>query len=68
MLVGLITGGIYTPMNIKVTCAQAGRASISPTSPTIDVGANPTAEQVRTAISRAAELSLRDGVAVYIEY
>jgi hypothetical protein len=68
MLVGFITAGIYTPMSIKVTCAQAGRASISPTSPTIDVGANPTAEQVRDAISRAAALSLRDGVAVYIEY
>ncbi|HVH68116.1 MAG TPA: hypothetical protein VM716_09635, partial [Gemmatimonadales bacterium] len=64
----LITLGIYTPMNIKVTCAESGRASISPTEPKIDVGANATPEEIRNAIARAAELSLRDGVPVYIEY
>ena len=34
--VGLLTGGIYTPMAIKVTCAQSGRASLSPTAPAIE--------------------------------
>ena len=68
MLVGALTGGIYSPMSIKVTCAQAGRAFLSPTGPTIDVGANATPEQVRDAISRAANLSLRTGEPVYIEY
>lgn len=67
-LVAWLTLYIYTPMSIKVTCAEARRASISPTEPRIDVGANPTAEQVKDAISRAAELSLRDGVPVYIEF
>jgi len=51
-----------------VTCAESRRASVSPTAPRIDVGTNPTAEQVKDAISRAAALSLRDGVPVYIEY
>jgi hypothetical protein len=32
------------------------------------VRANPTMDQVKNAISRAAERSLRDGVPVYIEY
>lgn len=68
MLVGFITGGIYTPMSIKVTCASAGRASISPTTPTIDVGANATPEQMRDAIDRAAGLSLRAGGPVYVVY
>jgi len=68
MLVGLITLGIYTPMNIKVTCAQAGRASLSPTAPTIEVGANATAEQIRDGINRAAEISLRTGKPVYVEF
>jgi hypothetical protein len=68
MLVGLITLGIYTPMNIKVTCAEGGRASISPAEPKIDLGVNATPDQMRNAIGRAAELSLRDGVPVYIEY
>ena len=67
-LVAWLTVYIYTPMSIKVTCAEARRASISPTAPRIDVGANPTTEQVKDAISRAAALSLRDGVPVYIEY
>ena len=67
-LVAWLTAYIYTPMSIKVTCAESRRASVSPTAPRIDVGANPTAEQVKDAISRAATLSLRDGVPVYIEY
>lgn len=68
MLVGAITAGIFTPMDIKVTCAQAGRASLTPATPTIDVGVSATPEQIRDAISRAAKLSLRTGEAVYIEY
>jgi Bor protein len=68
MLVGFITFGIYTPMNIKVTCAQAGRASLSPAAPTIGLGANPTPAQIREAIGRAAELSLHERVPVYLEY
>ena len=67
-LVAFLTLDIFTPMSIKVTCAEAGRASISPTAPTIDVGANATAEQIRYAISRAAGLSLRTGEPVYVEY
>ncbi len=68
LLVGGLTGGIYTPMSIKVTCAQAGRASASPTPPTITVGVNATTEQIRSAINRAANLSLRTGEPVDIEY
>lgn len=67
-LVAWLTVYIYTPMSIKVTSAESRRASASPTAPTIDVGANPTAEQLKDAISRAAAISLRDGVPVYIEY
>ncbi|HEY6159199.1 MAG TPA: Bor family protein [Gemmatimonadales bacterium] len=66
MLVGALTGGIYTPMAIKVTCAQGGRASLSPSAPTIAVGANATSQAIRNAFDRAAELSLRDGIPVYV--
>lgn len=68
MLVGAITAGIYTPMAIKVTCAESGRASRAATGPAIDLGANPTSEQVRDAIARAAEQSLEDGRPVFVEY
>ncbi len=67
-LVDALTLGIYTPMAIKVTCAQSDHASVSPTAPTIDVGPHATAEQIGNAIGRAAELSQRAGVPVYIEY
>ena len=68
-LVTVLTLYIYSPMAIKVTCAQAGRASISPSAPTIDVGANPTPEQMRDAINRAAKASsLRHGAPAYILY
>src|SRR5438094_7695421 len=67
-LVAWLTGYIYTPMSIKVTCAESRRASVSPTAPRIDVGASPTAEQIKDAIDRAAALSFHDGVPVYIEY
>ena len=67
-LVAWLTVYIYTPMSIEVTCAETGRASLSPTAPVINVGANATAEQIHDAIDRAAELSLRTGEPVYIEY
>ncbi len=38
MLVGFITLGIFTPMDIRVTCAQGGRSSLEPGSPEIRVG------------------------------
>ena len=67
-LVAWLTGYIYTPMSITVTCAESRRASVSPTDPRIDVVANPTADQIKDAIDRAAALSFHDGVPVYIEY
>ena len=67
-LVAWLTVYIYTPMSIKVTCAESGRASIPSSAPTIDAGANATPEQIRDAIARAAERSLRDGGPVYVEY
>src|SRR2546430_17728830 len=53
-LVAWLTAYIYTPMTIKVTCAQSRRASVSPTAPRIDVGTNPTAEQVKDGIRPSA--------------
>ena len=66
LLVAAITFSIYTPMNIKVTCAEAGRGSLVPQAPTIDVGANATPEQWQDALTRAAEMSLQRGEPVYV--
>jgi hypothetical protein len=48
MLVGSLTLGIYTPMSIKVTCAQSARASVD--------GAAP--RDVRDAAAAAAEVAV----------
>lgn len=68
MLVSGLTGGIFSPMSVKATCAQTGRASLSPAAPTVELGANATPEQIRDGIKRAAALSLRTGEPVYVAY
>ena len=42
-LVGIITLGIYTPMQIKVTCAAAGSASDDPTAQHVVAGGSSSA-------------------------
>lgn len=53
-LVGVLTLGIYTPMHIRVTCAQAG-ASTPGTS--VMVPAQADEQAIRAAFGRAAELA-----------
>ncbi len=65
-LVGAITFGIYTPMSIKVTCAQGGRAAIPSGAQAIQVGVEATTQQVQDAWNRAATLALVSGVPVYV--
>jgi hypothetical protein len=67
-LVALLTLDIYTPMNIKVTCAEAGRSAIPPGAPRIDVGHTATPTEVREAFGQAATQASRTGAAVYIEF
>jgi hypothetical protein len=64
-LVGFLTLGIYTPMNIRVTCAQAGAAS-SGASLTIPSSAG--GEEVRAAFGDAAELVARTEAAVTVRF
>lgn len=62
MLVGAITWGIFTPMDIKVTCAGAGGdndASLA----TVRVDGNP-----RAALLQAIQLSRTTGKAVYAAF
>lgn len=65
-LVGAITGGIYTPMSIKVTCAQGGRASIPSGAATILVGAEDSPEVLQAALEQAVRLSVEKGIPVYL--
>ena len=59
LLVGSFTGGILTPMTIKVTCATSGRSE----GPTIRSAGNPM-----KAISEAVEQSRASGGPVFVQF
>src|SRR6266581_4579730 len=67
-LVSALTGGIYSPMAIKVTCAQSGHASAEPGASEIDVPPSATPDERKTAVQRAAELSLETGSPVFLRF
>jgi Bor protein len=66
-LVGFITLGIYTPMQITVTCAAAGSASRNPTSEHVRAkGTSPTARQ--QAFKKAVAQAVATRKSVYLEF
>ena len=67
-LVGIITLGIYTPMNIKVTCAAAGMGMLEGRSPDIVIGQNASEDEVQHAFAKAVERAVESGKPVYVEY
>jgi hypothetical protein len=66
-LVGILTLGIYTPMEIKVRCAVPGEedqdAAIELQMPEHDA-----AEDVQETFRRAVDLSLKEGRDVYVQF
>jgi hypothetical protein len=62
MLVGFLTGGIYTPMDIRVTCAQGGKAM------GFVVPASAGADQQVAVLTAAAERSAADNAPVYVGF
>lgn len=64
-LVGFITFGIYTPMSITVTCAEAGMTDAAPAIDFV-VPEGAGAEEIRTALALAAEDALREGRPTYV--
>ena len=67
MLVGFLTGGIYTPMSIKVTCATRGSASLdTPSAPVVRVTGN-TEQAWTAAYAEAVRLSSKMKIAVFVE-
>jgi len=67
MLVAFLTLDIYTPMSIKVTCAQ-GHASVPSSATEIYVDRSGTPEQTQRAFDAAALKSLQTSVPVYVEF
>lgn len=67
-LVGLITFGIYTPMEIKVTCASRSSALLQSGNTDIVLNKEATDEEIVNEFMRAADIAVSTGKPVYIEY
>lgn len=67
-LVGFLTLGIYTPMEITVTCAAGGGADLPIAPADIVVSANATPEEVEAAFMKAADIAVSEDRPVYVEY
>lgn len=67
-VVGTLTFGIYTPMEIKVTCASGGGADLPMAPADIVVAADASPEEVQRAFMKAAEMAVHEGRPVYVEY
>jgi Bor protein len=66
-LVGLVTLGIYTPMQIRVTCAAGGSASVDSTAlRVVAKGTSPAARQ--EALANAVTQAAATKKAVYLEF
>lgn len=64
-LVGFLTLGIYTPMHIRVTCAQATGAS---TGAMLRVPAGAEGDEVRAAFGGAADLAAAERAVVLVRF
>jgi len=67
-LVGVLTLGIYTPMEIKVTCAAKTTAMIHGQGPDFVLPEGSTIEETQRLYMRAAELAVESNRTVYIGY
>jgi hypothetical protein len=66
-VVGIITIGIYTPMDIKVTCAAAG-AMGEAVRPDLVLPEDATPGEFQMAFAKAADLAVSSGRAVHVRY
>jgi hypothetical protein len=68
-LVGIVTIGIVTPMQITVTCAASNKMGLVPTgAETLAVKANASPAEVNAAVHTAIELSLAQSAPIYLTH
>ncbi len=67
-LVGAVTFGIYTPMEIKVTCASAGGADLPLAPADICLGSTASPDEIRQAFMKAADIAVAEDRPVLVEY
>ena len=67
-LVGAATFGIYTPMTIRVTCAQPDAASLNDSSSVVAVDPFADYSTTMSAFSQASELTIRNQSPSYVVF
>ena len=65
-VVSAITWGIYTPMQIVVTCAEESHANLTTPEAEIQVGYNASPEDVQDAFTKAAKKAVETGKPAYV--
>lgn len=65
-LVAGITFGIYTPMQITVTCAEGAKTGYVDPAQELVLPHGATADEVRQVFSRAAERAVKSGEPVFV--
>jgi len=65
-LVSILTLGIYTPMQIVVTCAEPSKTSMRPTETDLTVSLQASTEEIQAVFSRAADQAVRTGKPVQV--
>ena len=66
-LVGALTFGIYTPMEIRVTCAGGGAGAMRDVR-MIKVGAKATGAEKQAALGKAADIAVETGAPVFVRF
>lgn len=66
-LVAILTLGIYTPMEIKVTCAARGNAD-SPEKAELSIEDGASLQEIQTAFMTAADRAVEENRAVFVQF
>jgi hypothetical protein len=66
-VVGAVTFGIFTPMDIRVTCAASG-AMLTPSGTTLKVAGTATDAEKNDAFALALTIAKESGTAVYVAF
>ena len=66
-LVGVLTLGIYTPMEIKVTCAASGGDDLSGQAD-VSIGEDASLEEVQQAFMEAADQAVEESRPVFVQF
>ena len=67
-VVSLLTFGIYTPMEIKVTCASETVGELIEESPDFVVPEGASANEVQQMFSEAAEKAMKEGRPIFVSF